>query len=474
MKANSPRFQNCNVVSLFGGPRTAWRFQVKSGEPVAAGMLPVESGKPFPSAIAGRDWRQLLQPQLNIAWLPADSVFVRVVDLPSANAEEIQGMIEFQLERLSPLPPAQVVWTVETVESAAGAANASSPVESGVVPTTTAWVTLVARSAVEDLLGRLLQEGYVADQLEFPLVRELKGCRPDGDGLWLVVDAIPTGRSILAGWYLGGRWREVGLIHLPEGVEASAHLVEQLTRVAWAGEWNGWLQALPAVTVLSAPGAAADLEAALVEWSGQPVKLSPRMDPARVAESAARRQLVEKPRSLIPEEIVQKRRNEFIDSLWIRALSVAAVLYLAFVFCFMIGLKVQEYRLDSVRDAGNAISGSYTNALQTKAQVAILQDQVALRFAALDAWRAAIEALPETLNLTQLDFTRGRALELTGTVNADNTAEVTKFNSDLKKIELNGQPLFAKVDPATFFPAQGAGGSVRWSFKAELKRAETP
>ena len=51
---------------------------------------------------------------------------------------------------------------------------------------------------------------------------------------------------------------------------------------------------------------------------------------------------------------------------------------------------------------------------------------------------------------------------------------MTKYNSELKKLELNGQPLFARVEPATFFPAQGPGGSVRWGFKAELKRAESP
>ena len=479
MKPAASRLQSCNVLSLSpSGIRIAWRFQVKAGEPVAQGPVPMEPGKPLPTVLVGNDWRRLLQPRIDVAWLPAESVFVRAVDLPSASPDEIPGMIEFQLERLSPLPPAQVVWTVETVE-----ANFAAPVEtpgtggegaSLPAPVMTAWVTLVSRTVVEEWLERLKAGGYVADRLEFPLLRELRDCRPKADGVWLIVDAAPDARVVLAGWFLGGRWREIGLVRIPPGSEGATGLVDQLTRVAWAGEWNGWLKALPQVSVVAEEPVVAELNSALSEWSGQPVLSQSRLEPARVAELSARHQLLDAPRSLVPEDIALSRRHEFIDGLWIRALSVAAVMYLAFVFCFMVALKVQEYRLDTLRDEGNAIAGSYTNALQTKAQVAILQDQVALRFAALDAWRAAVEALPETLNLTQLDFTRGRALELTGTVNADNTAEVTKYNSELKKLELNGQPLFARVEPATFFPAQGPGGSVRWGFKAELKRAESP
>ncbi len=464
MKTSSPRFQSCNVFALSGANRKVWRFQIKAGEPVPTEVLVLGPGKPLPPGLTAGDWRRLLQPRLNLAWLPADSVFVRAVELPAATPEEIPEMIEFQLERLSPLPPAQVVWTVEAVEG----------VEGGTPGSITAWVTLASRTAVEEWLARLEQEGYVADQLDLPLLRELRACRPLGDGLWLLVEETPTGRVVLVAWFLEGRWREIGLIRLAEGAAGATQLVDELTRNAWAGEFGGWLKALPPVTVQADSVVAADLEPALQNWSGQAVRTEPRVDEARVAEAAARYHLRSTGRSLIPTDVAQRRRNEFIDSLWIRSLGVAAVVYLAFVFCFMVALKVQEYRLDSVRDAGNAIAQTYTNSLQLKAQIGILQDQVALRFAALDAWRAAVEALPETLTLAQLDFTRGRALELAGTVSADNTAEVTRFNSQLKTIEANGQLLFARVDPATFFPAQGPGGSVRWSFKAELKRAETP
>ena len=147
--------------------------------------------------------------------------------------------------------------------------------------------------------------------------------------------------------------------------------------------------------------------------------------------------------------------------------------YLLAVFCYMIALKVQEYRLDGVRDDANRLALGYTNTLQLKAQVSVLQDQMSLRYAALDAWRAAIENLPEGLTLGQLDFSRGRTLDLQGTVATDKTADVTKFNSDLKKVEVDGRPLFSKVDAAQITTQPGVP-SARWTFKAELKRTETP
>ena len=51
-------------------------------------------------------------------------------------------MVEFQLERLSPLPITQIVWTVETLSSAPG-----EPL--------TAVVTIASRTAVEEFLGTL-------------------------------------------------------------------------------------------------------------------------------------------------------------------------------------------------------------------------------------------------------------------------------------------------------------------------------
>jgi hypothetical protein len=458
MSAKAPRYQGCNVLAVSPEGRRLWQFTVGKDKVTPAGDLTLEVGKPLPKPAVARDWRQLVKPKLNLAWLPSEHVFIRAVQLPAASAAELPGMVEFQLEKLSPLPPAQVVWTVEAIPHADGAQQ-------------TALVIIAARSAVEEYLGQLEQGGYVADQLEVPLVRELRTLQPEGDGLWVLVEASAAGRNALVGWFVNGIWQEVGLLRLTTGEPGAAMLVELLTQNAWAGELAGWLKALPEIHLVAQPEAAAELEAPLRDWSGRPVVTAPRRPLPELAELGALHHLPPAATSLVPPEVTKRRRDQFVDGLWLKGLGSAGMAYLVFVFCYMAVLKYQEYHLENVRDEANVMALSYTNTLQLKAQVGVMQEQVSLRFAALDAWRAAVENLPETVTLTQLDFVRGRSLEMAGTVANDSTADVTKFNSDLKKVETAGLPLFAKVEPAQINSQPGAA-FARWSFKAELKRTE--
>lgn len=460
MKAKTSSYQGCNVLASVPEGRRLWQFTVGKDKVTATGELALAAAKPLPRNAVARDWRHLLRPKLNVAWLPLEQVFVRAVQLPAANADELPGMVEFQLEKLSPLPPAQVVWTVEAIPHADGKQQ-------------TALVLIAPRAAVEEYLGQLEKSGYLADRLELPLVRELRALQPEGDGLWILVEPGASGCSVLAGWFVDGLWQEVGLLRLAPGEPGAGQLTELLTQNAWAGELAGWLKTLPEVRLVAAPAAALELEAPLREWSGRPVAVSARLPLSGLAELGAQFQLRPSATSLVPAELTKRRHDQFIDLLWLRGLGTAGLAYLIFVFSYMIALKFQEHRLDNTRAEANALAQSYTNTLQLRAQVTVLQEQVGLRYAALDAWRSAVEQLPETLTLAQLDFARGRALELSGSVPNDSTADVTKFNAALKKTEVNGQPLFAKVDAAQI-TTQPGGGLSRWSFKAELRRLEGP
>jgi len=55
---------------------------------------------------------------LNVAWLPSEEVFLRVIELPKSNFEETRSMVELQLEKLSPMPVAQIVWAIHILPSA--------------------------------------------------------------------------------------------------------------------------------------------------------------------------------------------------------------------------------------------------------------------------------------------------------------------------------------------------------------------
>ena len=73
--------------------------------------------------------------------------------MPAVDRTEMMSMLEFQLEKLSPLPVAQSVWNAEMIPSAAEKMQ-------------TAIVCIVSRDAVEDFLGGAEEVGDAADCAE--------------------------------------------------------------------------------------------------------------------------------------------------------------------------------------------------------------------------------------------------------------------------------------------------------------------
>jgi hypothetical protein len=173
--------------------------------------------------------------------------------------------------------------------------------------------------------------------------------------------------------------------------------------------------------------------------------------------------------SLIPDEVRLRQRRLYVDSLWVKGLTALAMTYLAGVFVYLAVLTFQRSSVDTLRDETRAMALQYTNTLQLKARVKVLQEQFALRFAALDCWNAVVEKLPEALTLVQIDFKNGRTLVINGNASDADRGEVTRFNDLLRAATLDGKPLFSEVKPATMSPR---GTLLSWTFEAELRREE--
>jgi len=455
MSKAAPIPHACNVLSLRQGQRHLYHFSVNKGGAAPAGLWEIAADKPLPANVVSRDWRLLIRSRLDIAWMPPESVFLRAVQLPACAPGELAGMIEFQLEKLSPMPPAQVVWTVESV------AHPDATQQ-------TALVTIAARSTVEAFVETLEQGGYMPDRIELPMVRRLLSKPVQGNLLRIVLDGSGAQQVALLGWWTDSVLRDVSLIRLP--VQGAAELLlAQLNGTAWAAELDGWLALLPSVTVVAPLSEAAPLVEALRGWCSQPVSIeTPGAEPD-LAQLTANHALHPSPASLIPEEVRTRQRRQYVDSLWVKGLTALAMAYLAGVFVYLAVLTYQKSSVETLRNETRSMALQYTNTLQLKARVRVLQEQVALRFAALDCWNAVVEKLPEALTLAQLDFKNGRTLLISGNASEGDRAEVTRFNDLLRAVSSEGKPLFSEVKPATMTPR---GPLLAWSFEAELRREE--
>src|SRR5687768_17218419 len=99
------RWQSANVLQAAGDRKRLWQFSIKGENPNLIREETRLALEPLPPKLVSKDWQTLYKPRLNIAWLPADKVFLRVVQLPPADTfEETASMVELQLEKVSPLP----------------------------------------------------------------------------------------------------------------------------------------------------------------------------------------------------------------------------------------------------------------------------------------------------------------------------------------------------------------------------------
>lgn len=456
------RLHSCNVLKTGAGDRQLWQFQAQGNFNLLREQKSVD-GEALPAGVARKSWGTLWQPRLNVAWLPAESVFFRVVHLPQSSFAETLAMVELQLEKLSPIPVAQVAWSVHPL-----------PQQSGVPSDLqTLIVVLVERKQVEDFLGQLEGQGYLADRLELQALDQLSVANVTDNGAWIYPGLGGPHNAALVAWWYNGKLQNLNTLTLPGAGDRAALLKEQLSQMAWAGELEGWLTSLPHWTLVADEQTAAEWETPLKRGLDASIQLIRPLSPVELAARTAKRAVESDAKSnLIPPEYATRYRNQFVDRLWIRGLLAVGALYVVGVIIYLGIVGVQEFRVGRLESKVSGMGPSYTNAIQLKERYQVLKTRQELKFAALDCWKVTAELLPESAQLDSFGFSDGRKLSLSGTAPEDSANSVIDFYGAMRKATLNGQAMFdpSKVQELKYQKAMG--GNITWSFGLELKQSE--
>jgi hypothetical protein len=451
------RWNICNVLNPAAN-RQLFMFDAGSDAFKLERELTCLPSERFPSKLISKGWSSLWSKKLNIAWLPAGQVFLRVLHLPATEFAETLSMVEFQLEKLSPLPVTQIVWSVEVLPQ-------HNPNEQALV------VLIAARNHVEAFLGQLENEGYQPDRLEAPMFDQILANPSGGDEVWIYPVQEGATEIWLSCWWQNGVMKHLGLIHLPEEEKRAALLKDQLLQIMWAGELEGWLPTQLTWHLVAESRSAALWETIIREVTDQPVQISPPPPTGQLAAMTARRAAqAESKSNLLPPDSTHRYRQQFIDRLWMGGLGAVVMVYLAGVLIYLAALEALKFQYNRADAQSTAMTGSYTNALQLKAQIQVLQEQLELKNAVLDGWLAIMQPWPEDLTLTSLQFTRGKTVTLYGTAPQEQNAKVLDYSGELRKLAADGKPVFSKVETPVI-SSRGAG-TITWSFKCELNRAE--
>jgi hypothetical protein len=451
------RWHSCNILQTASDANRLWQFDAKSGALIRESGS--AAGQPLPARHVAKSWQTLWQPKLNLAWLPPDHVFLRVVELPKSSVGETLSMVELQLEKLSPLPVTQIVWTLQVL------------VQSSAENLQTVIVVIVERKVVEEFLGKLESQGYLADRLEVPMLDQLAAVAPSGEGAWIYPSRLNGQPAALVAWWFGGALRNLSLVVLPSGGDHARSFQAQLAQFVWSGELEGWLTAPPQWHLVADGALADEWQAILRDGLNDAVAVSPPVPPPELAAHTARRATAASPdAALLPAEYATRYHQQFVDRLWLRGLMATGVLYAIGVVIYFCATAVLGYQTRKVEQQAAAISGSYTNALQLKARYEVLKERQDLKYAALDCWRLVADKLPEGISLQRFSFGDGHKLTLSGTVTPEQITPITDFYDVLRKAQLNGQPMFLASGGEPIVYHQN-GSQVSWNFSLELGHA---
>jgi hypothetical protein len=448
-------FYSCTVLQATPDARKLWQFDSRFALSRDQTSL---SGEALPPSTV-KDWRSIWQRKLNIAWLAPEDVFMRVAQFPLSEFDETLSMVEMQLEKLSPMPVAQIVWSIQTFPHADGKMQ-------------TVVVMIISRNVVEEFLGKLEGQGYLADRLELPLLDQLQATKVAENGAWIYPEP-PGGRNAaLVAWWYDGVLQNLNLITLP-ATERAESLKEQLLQMAWAGEMEGWLTAPPRWHLVAEPALVAEWEPPLREGLSQPLEILAPVPPAGLAALTARRAAQADPAAnLLPAEYSARYQQEFVDRLWMRGLGAVVVLYLIGLLVYAVAVGFANYRTHGVEESVAALGPTYTNVMQLKARYAVLKEREELKFAGLDCWKAVAELMPDTVTLDGMNFVDGKKLTLNGTAPADNASKLSEFDAALRRKKAqNGQALFETFGDNISWMVNGPG-TVSWRVTLELRRTE--
>jgi hypothetical protein len=265
----------------------------------------------------------------------------------------------------------------------------------------------------------------------------------------------------------------LSFVTLPPAGDRATELKNQLAHIAWSGELDGWLTAPPQWHLVADPVNAAEWENVLRAGLNEPVQIAAPPAPAELAARTAKRATSSEKSNLLPAEFTTRYHQQFVDRLWLRGLAYAGVAYAFCLVIYFCAVAVLGYRTHGVESQVAALSGSYTNAMQLRARYDVLKERSQLKYAALDCWQLVAQELTPGIALQRTSFVDGRKFSLNGQVDAADTQKLIDFYDALRKVKLNGQPMFdSSPGSGEQLVYRQQGNAVAWNFSLELRHAE--
>jgi hypothetical protein len=450
----------CNVVDCSSGRQQFWRFSNSKNQMKLVDVRESESAEQIPIKHLDRDASQMWRPHCqNDAWLPADKVFFRVLHLPRCDARELPGMVELQLEKISPLPLGRAVWSFEVV-----------PMHRADREQQTVVVMLAERSVVEECVDELEKAGYFPDRLEVAVMHQVLATPQGGDrpdGAWIYPRFIEERVVCTVAWWDEGVLENITQIIL-SSAEHLNELTEQLTATTWAGEMEGWLTGSTHWHLVIAAEHGEQWLPILNEWAGKGVQVEAPPDASALAAACASR--AARPLhqgNLMPPKRRAGYHRQDVDRVLSSILTWMLLLYVMLVAGYFVLNEQTEAREEAKYQQLKKMKAmeQEVEILVAKRDLLVLQRNS--RMTALQVLKGVAEQMPEQLTLGFINSVEvrgeGNNITLTGQVESGQGRRVDIYRNNLARIMVTDpvskepRKLFHEV--STTYSREGAAGA---------------
>ena len=361
--------------------------------------------------------------------LRAADMLMRVMELPTTQADEIADMAALQVDKIAPFPSDQIAFSHEVLQQSED--------------TSLVLMAAAKRSCIDQLGDTFKEKGIHIHSIDsrdlgwMQLLNDACHISKEGCEIIIIDDGIEFSLIVASdGVPLAFR-----MLHAPTGdTHGLDEIVYEIGYTLTTLDTEYDLKSPSAIQYWSQDGLSASLRAQLSEKSGLRVHEHSLGELPPLSEGIVRRALAERSRiELIPREWIEHEKNKQLRKKTILASSVVMGVWLAALLIFSTIYKVRDFQLSSVKKRAAAIEPEADTALENRRKLKALKVYTNRSRSALECLREITRLLPiGDIEFVSYNYDKSKGVSIRGT--AGNDKQVDDYF-----VALANSPLFERL-----------------------------